>query len=176
VWGWETLKAAFFPFFIFGFCMPMGGTFALTLTLPLRQFAAKATMFITHDALQMAVARSGTNLLDPTGHGYFNCEVAAECSGIRSFIALLAISTIFSVLTMKSWWKRGVMIGLTIPLALVCNVMRLVAIILTATAFQSRAAGEFIHEWFGYVTYLIGIGTLLLAARWLREKPLVVPP
>jgi exosortase len=176
VWGWETLKAAFFPFFIFGFCVPMGGTFALTLTLPLRQFAAKTTMFIAHDVLQMAVARNGTNLLDPTGHGYFNCEVAAECSGIRSFIALLAISTIFSVLTMRSWWKRGVMIGLTIPLALICNVMRLVTIILTATAFQSRAAGEFVHEWFGYVTYLIGIGALLLAARWLREKPLAAPP
>jgi len=176
VWGWETLKAAFFPFFIFGFCVPMGGTFALTLTLPLRQFAAKATMFITHDMLQMAVARSGTNLMDPTGHGYFNCEVAAECSGIRSFMALLAISTIFSVLAMRVLWKRAVMIGLSVPIALICNVLRLVAIILAATAFRSQAAGNFVHEWFGYVTYMIGIGILLLAARWLGEKPSPSPP
>jgi exosortase len=174
VWGWETLKVAFFPFFIFAFCVPMGGTFAQGLTLPLRQLAAKVTMFITHNVLQIDVTRIGTNLVD--SHGRWHYDVAAECSGIRSFMALLAISTIFSVLTMRSFWKRAVMIGLTVPIALICNVLRLSTIILTATAFQSQAAGDFVHEWFGYVTYMIGIGILLLARRWLREKPLAVPP
>jgi exosortase len=174
VWGRETMKATFFPFFVFGFCVPMGGTFAQGLTLPLRLWAAKATAFVTGDVLGIAVARTGTRLVDP--HGFFNCEVAAGCSGIRSFMALLAISTIFSVLAMRVFWKRVVMIGLTVPLALICNVLRLVAVILAATAFQSQAAGLFVHEWFGYVTYLIGIGMLLLAARWLGEKPVSVPP
>jgi exosortase len=174
VWGWETWKVTFFPFFLFAFCVPMGGTFAQELTLPLRQFAAKVTAWIANGVLGIEVTRIGTKLLDP--HGYFNCEVAAECSGIRSFIALLAISTIFSVLTMRLWWKRAVMIGLTIPIALVCNVLRLITIILAATAYKSQAAGEFVHEWFGYVTYMIGIGILLLAGRWLKEKPLAVPP
>ena len=168
------MKATFFPFFIFAFCMPMGGTFAQRLTLPLRMWAAKATAFIAGDVLGIEVVQTGTKLLDP--HGYFNCEVAAECSGIRSFMALLAISTIFSVLAMKVLWKRAVMIGLSVPIALVCNVLRLIAIILAATAFRSQAAGNFVHEWFGYVTYMIGIGMLLLAGRWLREKPLSVPP
>jgi exosortase len=174
VWGRETMKATFFPFFIFAFCMPMGGTFAQRLTLPLRMWAAKATAFIAGDVLGIEVVQTGTKLLDP--HGYFNCEVAAECSGIRSFMALLAISTIFSVLAMKVLWKRAVMIGLSVPIALVCNVLRLIAIILAATAFRSQAAGNFVHEWFGYVTYMIGIGVLLLAARWLGEKPSPSPP
>ena len=117
---------------------------------------------------------SGRSLLDP--HGCWHFEVAAECSGIRSFIALLAISTIFSVLTMRSFWKRAVMIVLTVPIALICNVLRLSTIIMAATAFQSQAAGNFVDRWFGYVTYMIGIGLLLLAARWLRDKPSGVPP
>jgi exosortase len=174
VWGRETLKVTFFPFFIFAFCVPMGGTFAQSLTLPLRMWAAKVTAFITDDVLGIEVVRTGTKLVDP--HGYFNCEVAAECSGIRSFMALLAISTIFSVLAMRVLWKRAVMIGLSVPIALICNVLRLVAIILAATAFRSQAAGNFVHEWFGYVTYMIGIGILLLAARWLGEKPSPSPP
>jgi exosortase len=174
VWGWETLKATFFPFFIFAFCVPMGGTFAQGLTLPLRMWAAMATAFVTGDVLGIEVVRTGTKLVDP--HGYFNCEVAAECSGIRSFMALLAISTIFSVLAMRVLWKRAVMIALTVPIALVCNVLRLITIILAATAFRSERAGEIVHEWFGYVTYLIGIGVLLLAARWLREKPRAASP
>jgi len=174
VWGRETLKATFFPFFIFAFCVPVGGTFAQGLTMNMRLWAAKATKYLTDDVLGIQVVRTGTNLMDP--HGYFNCEVAAECSGIRSFVALLALSTIFSVLAMRGFWKRAVMIGLSVPIALICNVLRLIAIILVATAFRSRAAGNFVHEWFGYVTYMIGIGILLLAARWLGEKPLPPPP
>jgi exosortase len=174
VWGWEALRVTFFPFFIFAFCVPMGGTFAQGLTLPLRNFAAWVTTFITRDGLQIAVARNGTTLTNPSGLWHY--EVAAECSGIRSFMALLAISTVFSVLAMRGLWKRAVMIGLSVPIALVCNVLRLIAIILAATAFRSQAAGNFVHEWFGYVTYMIGIGVLLLAARWLGNKPLPSPP
>jgi exosortase len=174
VWGWETLKVTFFPFFIFGFCVPMGGTFAQGLTLPLRIFSATVTAFITHDVLQIGVTRIGTTLADFSGRWHF--EVAAACSGIRSFTALLAISTIFSVLTMRLFWKRAVMIGLTVPIALICNVARLTTIVLAAAAYRSQAAGNLVDEWFGYVTYMIGIGMLLLAGRWLREKPLSVPP
>jgi exosortase len=174
VWGWETWKVTFFPFFLFAFCLPMGGTFAQGLTLPLRLLAAKVTMFITHDVLQIDVVRNGTELLD--SHGRWHYEVAAECSGIRSFMALLAITTIFAVLTMRLFWKQAIMIGLTVPIALICNVLRLSTIVLAARAFQSQAAGSFVDDWFGYVTYMIGIGVLLLAGRWLREKPLTVPP
>ena len=102
------------------------------------------TAFITSDVLEIEVVRTGTKLVDP--HGYFNCEVAAECSGIRSFIALLAISTVFSALAMRGVWKRAVMIVLAVPIALVCNVLRLITIILAATAFRSERAGEFVHE------------------------------
>ena len=174
VWGWETLKVAFFPFFIFAFCLPMGGTFAQGLTLPMRALAAKTTAFVTHDVLLIDVVQNGTQLVD--GHGRWVFDVAAKCSGIRSFIALLAISTIFSVCTMRLYWKRAIMIGLTVPIALICNVLRLTTIILAATAFRSQAAGGFVDDWFGYVTYMIGLGILLLAGRWLREKPLPGPP
>jgi exosortase len=152
----------------------MGGTFAQGLTLPLRLFAAKVTTFITRDGLGIEVMRIGTKLVDP--HNRWHFEVAAECSGIRSFTALLAISTIFSVLTMRLLWKRVLMIALTVPISLVCNILRLTTIILAATAYKSQAAGQLVDNWFGYVTYMIGIGLLLLVARWLREKPLPAPP
>ena len=173
VWGWETMKVTFFPFFIFGFCVPVGGTFAQGITLPLRLFAAKVTLFVTHALMGIDVVRDGTKLGDGAGRWHF--EVAAECSGIRSFVALLAISTIFSVLTMKCLWKRGVMLAMTIPLSLICNILRLTTIILAAAAYKSETAGAVVDAYFGYVTYGIAIGSLLLVGRWLREKPPATP-
>jgi exosortase len=176
VWGAETLKAAFFPFFIFAFCVPMGGTFAQGLTLPLRLFAAKGVYFIANNLLDVPVLREGTRLVDPTG-AYGSFEVAAECSGIRSFTALLAITTIFSVLTMKPLWKKAVMLLSTIPLALFCNIIRVTAVILASNAYKTAAAGRVVDKYFGYVTYALAIGGMLLLARLLRDKaPTPSPP
>jgi exosortase len=175
VWGPKVLKVGFFPFFLFAFCVPMGGTFAQGLTLPLRMLAAHGAEFITKDLLDVQVVRSGTKLIDPTG-AFGSFDVAAECSGIRSFIALLAITTIFSVLTMRTWWKRAVILAATIPLALICNIMRVSTVILAANAFKTAKAGKFVDNYFGYVTYLVAIGGVLLLARLLKEKPQDPPP
>lgn len=171
VWGPRVLKETFFPFFIFAFCVPMGGTFAQGLTLPLRMLAAQGATFITKDMLDVQVTRVGTKLMDPNGiFGSF--DVAAECSGIRSFIALLAITTIFSVLTMRTWWKRAVMIAATIPLSLICNIMRVSTIILAANTFKTAKAGQFVDTYFGYVTYAVAVAGMLLLAKLLKEKPI----
>jgi len=175
VWGRKTLMVSFFPFFIFAFCVPMGGTFAQGLTLPLRLIAAKGATFITKDLLEVPVERIGTKLTDPNGF-FGSFDVAAECSGIRSFIALLAITTIFSVLTMKTLWRRTVMIVSTVPLALICNILRITTIILAANTFKSAAAGTFVDDYFGYVTYAVAIGCVFLLGRLLREKKPAGPP
>jgi exosortase len=169
VWGRQCGKVTLFPFFIFAFCVPMGGTFAQGLTLPLRLLAAKGTFFITHQLLDINVRRAGTQLLDP--NGIWDYDVAAACSGIRSFIALLAITTVLAGLTMRKVWKRAVIVGLAVPLALVCNVMRLTTIILAANAYKAEAAGRAVDDYFGYVTYGVAVGCVLLVGRWLKEKP-----
>ena len=166
VWGWRTMKASFFPMVLFAFCVPLGA-FAEDLTLPLRLLATDATRMICHGLLGIGVIQEGTKLLDPMGQ--YQYEVAAPCSGIHSFVALLAVTLIFSVLTYRSFWRRGLMLALTAPLVVLCNVVRLVMIILARQAFGAEAA-DFVHEWFGFVTYLVAVGCLLVVARWLREK------
>jgi exosortase len=166
-WGWRAMKASFFPLFLFAFCMPLG-TFVENLTLPLRIFTVKLTAWTCGFLLDVPVYNQGTALYDASGR--INFDVAAACSGIRSFVALLAVSTIFAFLTYRSIWKRVGMILLTIPLVVFCNLIRLLAIVLAEQAFDDRAA-HFVHEWFGFVTYLIAVGCMMAAGHWLREDP-----
>src|SRR5208282_432913 len=103
--------------------------------------------------LGIDVVQQGTALLDP--HDVkFNYDVAAACSGIRSFVALLAVTTVFAMLALRSVWKRALM------LVIFCNVLRLVVVVLISQAY-GRTAGVWVHEWFGFVTYLVAIGSLL---------------
>ncbi len=167
VWGWRTLKASFFPFALFAFCMPFG-TSIEKLTLPLQLLMTKITYFVCHVGLDVPLIRNGTALTDPHGH---NFDVAPGCSGIRSFMALLAVTTIYSVLTFKPAWKRGAIVAMTVPLVVLCNVIRLVAIILANQAINAKA-GLFVHEWFGFVTYMMAVLCLMGVAHLLRDKPL----
>ena len=167
VWGWGFAKAALFPFAMFAFCVPLGGTFAQGVTLPLRLMAVQTTYGITHGLLDVDLVRDGTRLLDPQHRWTY--DVAAACSGIRSLIALLAITTILAGLTMRVFWKRAVIVALSIPLALVCNVLRLTTVILAANAFASQRAGDMVDHYFGYATYGIAVVGVLLVSRWLRD-------
>lgn len=171
VWGWRTLKASFFPFVLFVFCMPFG-TFIENLTLPLQLLMTKITYVVCDKGLDIEMARNGTSLSDPTGG--FNFDVAPACSGIRSFVALLAVATIFSTLAFRTQWKRAAIVILTIPLVVGCNVVRLVTIVLAWKAINERA-GVFVHEWFGFVTYMMAIVCLMGAAHLLRDKPVTAP-
>ena len=132
IWGWRTMWVSTFPMVLFGFCMPLGN-FTDKLTLPLRMFSVTLTRLFCHGVLDVDVVQRGTMLLDPKG-GY-EFDVAAACSGIRSFVALLAITTVFAMLSFHSIWRRAVVLLATVPLVVVCNVFRLVVVILLAKGY-----------------------------------------
>jgi len=164
-WGWKTMKTVFFPFVMFAFCMPLG-TFIDPLTAGLRIMSTIITAFITSDLLGVPVVRMGTQLIDASNH--YNYDVAAACSGIRSLFGLLAITLVFAMVLYKTYWRRAVMIGFAIPLAVICNTLRLVTIVLAAQSF-GHEAGTFVHEWFGFVTYAISIAAIMLLTKFMRE-------
>jgi exosortase len=164
-WGWGAMKATFFPFILFAFCMPFG-TFVENLTLPLRLFSTTATYVICHGILGIDIVQQGTALTSPDGK--INYDVAVACSGIRSFFALMGVTIVFSMLTLKTAWRRAAMIVLTIPIVVICNILRLTAIVVATQAFDQRA-GDIVHHSFGFLTYAVALVCLIGAGHWLKE-------
>ena len=172
-WGFGWLKASFFPMVLFVFCVPVGG-YVEQITLPLRIFATNITYIVAHDVFGLSIIKKGTQLFD--ANGAYNYDVAAACSGIRSLISLLALTTIYSMMTFKSNWKRLLVISMAVPLAVASNVLRLTCIVVAAEAFGQKA-GDFVHEWSGFLTYAVAIAAMLLMGKWLGErKPLTATP
>jgi exosortase len=165
-WGWRTMWRSTFPMVLFVFCMPLGN-FAEPVTLPLRMVSATWTRVFCQWVLGIGVVQRGTMLSNASGN--FNYDVAAACSGIHSFVALLALTTIFAMLALRTWWRRALMALATFPLVVFCNVLRLVVVVLIGQAY-GQACGKWVHDWFGFVTYLASIGALMVVAHWLKEK------
>jgi exosortase len=170
VWGRAFARASLFPFVLFGFCIPLGAL-AEPVSIPLRQVSTNVAVGLAHHFLGIPVLQEGVQIMDPKGA--YSYEVAAACSGIRSLVTLLALTTIYGGVSLRAGWKRLLMAGLAFPLAVLNNVARLVSIVVASEAF-GQAAGQFVHEWFGFVTFIGALAVMLAVGHWLRE-PAVLP-
>jgi exosortase len=142
VWGPAWLRATFFPFILFAFCVPIT-SIGEPITFPLRNFVAKVVTFISNEVLGMTVVREGTQLFN-SAHTY-RYEVAAACSGLRSLIAIMALSTIYGFMNFENGWKRVLIILSAVPLAVIGNVLRMMCIIIAAE-MSGQTGGNYVHE------------------------------
>jgi exosortase len=140
-WGPKFLRASFFPFFLFIFCVPFG-TLADIITVPLRSAAVSVVVFITH-IVHLPVIREGNQLVDPKGH--FKYEVVAACGGIRSLIMTVMLAIVFGFIVFKAMWKRLILILLAAPLAIAGNSLRLLTVVLVAKGW-GQDAGKAAHH------------------------------
>ncbi len=165
-WGRHWLAASFFPYFLMIFCIPVA-EFADPLTMPLRLVVSRIVEIIAHFGLSPDLIREGTQLFD--AQHTFAYEVAAPCSGIRSLVALVALTTIYGFVVFKAPWKRAVMVLVAVPLAVVGNVVRLCFTIGVAEMF-GQSAGKAVETNFGFITFAVAVGCAFLIARWLEKK------
>ena len=117
-------------------------------------------------ALGIDVIRNGTQLLSPDGS--YSYDVAAACSGVRSLMALSALSLLLGYISFRAWWARALIGLLVFPYAFVGNVVRIFAIIIAAE-WKGQEAGAVVHEWFGFLIFLIVLGLVQLTI-WLLER------
>jgi exosortase len=167
-WGPAWLRTCFFPFFLFAFCVPLG-TLAEPVTFPLRLMVSKLVAFIGQNIFGIDVVSEGTRLFKmPWRYEY---EVAAACSGIHSLMAITAIAIIYAFVVFPEWWKRVVLIGSALPLAVIGNTFRMLTIILAAE-WRGQEYGNSVHSnvYWSLLPYVPAIGGLILIGRWLENR------
>ncbi|HWA85586.1 MAG TPA: exosortase/archaeosortase family protein, partial [Opitutus sp.] len=112
----------------------------------LRMGVIDASTAMAH-AVGIGVVRSGTQLFAPDGH--FQYDVAAACSGVRSLMALLALSLLIGYLNLRAWWRRATMPVLALPLTFLGNVARIAAVV-GAAQLGGQRWGERAHDVMGF--------------------------
>lgn len=165
VWGWRLALACLFPYFLFAFSIPVA-SIAEPITVPLRWVSTDISVVVARSLFGIPVIQEGVRLL--SADGTFNYEVAAACSGIRSLIALFALMTVYAFTAFRASWKRLLVMALALPLAIAGNVLRLTGIMVVGEAF-GQDAGEWVHDWFGFVPFLLALLAILGLGRWLGE-------
>ncbi|MFK7788087.1 MAG: exosortase/archaeosortase family protein [Phycisphaeraceae bacterium] len=162
--GFEIVRRLWPAFLVLLFLMPMPGVIRHPLALFLQNISAQLTEVVTI-AMGFEVSRQGNLLIIndyPVG-------IAEACNGMRmvSMLILVVFAFVFSEKVRP--WVRISLIVLAVPLAIICNIFRLVPTVL-AYGFFSPDFADQLHDWLGWVmvvaSYFMLMGLLWLM-RWL---------
>lgn len=155
--GWKTAKILIFPCAYLIFCIPLN--FLDSLTFPLRIFATTISTAMLN-GLGIAAERSGSAIYSMAAGG-FSFDVADPCSGIRSLLALTALTAVYAYFTQKTLIRKWLLFVAAIPLAIAGNIARIVVVGIVAEAFGEKLAMGLFHDYSGYVVFSVAIGLML---------------
>jgi len=180
-WGWA--KELWFPCAFLLFMIPLN-FLEQYVAFPLRVFVAEISTSLLN-LLGLNVYREGTGIYSSLNR-FQPLEVADPCSGIRSLMALMALTSLYGYVTMDQPWKKWALFFSSIPLAVIGNLVRITTVALVAQGFGQDWAMTIYHDYSGYIVFslailcMIGLGAALnfhyreIIHRWTQED--VRPP
>ena len=152
--GWKMAKLLIFPCAYLIFCVPLN--FLDALSAPLQMVATSMAHGLLN-GLGIECERVGTQLMSP----FFRLNVEAPCSGLRSLLAMTALSAVYAYYTQKSFVAKWVLFLASIPIAVAGNIGRIISIALVSiTAGQQFGTGLH-HDWSGYVLFALAISLMI---------------
>jgi exosortase len=159
--GGKFLRAVSFPLGFLIFMIPLPTIVYNQITFPLQLIASRFATFWL-ELFQVPVLRDGNVLVLSN----YSLEVVEACSGIRSLMTLISLAVIYSYFLEPRRWVRYVLVALMVPIAIVSNAIRIMGAGMMAHRFGPAAAEGFLHEFSGWVIFLVAL-TLLFAFHWI---------
>jgi exosortase len=162
IFGWSRVRTVAFPLAILLLMIPLPAPVFERLESPL-QIATSVLGEALILAAGIPVLRDG-NLL---ALGNVTLEVAKECSGIRTAISLVVLGLAFGYSADTRRWPRLLVLGLTVPVVILTNSMRVAATAVSAHYYGRETATGFLHDLYGWLAFAAAFATLMLIDRLL---------
>jgi exosortase len=155
VGGWGLFRWALPGLVFLIFMVPLPQFLDDKLAAPLQKIATRGSYEILL-ALGLPVVAEGNVILI----GRQRVEVAEACRGLSMLLSFGALITAMVLLVRRlHWWERLVLILSIIPIALLCNIIR-ISITAVAYGYYDRPVHE-VHDYAGYGMMALALGIVL---------------
>jgi exosortase len=164
-YGFEAARAALFPLLFLLLMVPWPSAM-LDRTIYWLQLGSTDVTYAIFKALGVPVFREGFQLSLPG----VAIEVASECSGIRSSMALLITSLLAAYVYLRTGWKMLVFVLLVIPLSVVKNGIRIATLTLLSLYVDPDFLRGSLHRDGGFVFFFLALAMLFPVLRLLERS------
>ena len=162
--GWSVLRVLALPIGFLIFMVPLPYIVYDALAFPLKLMVTKFSV-ISLQSMGVIVWQEGNIIQFPETA----LEVADACSGMRSMMSLLALSVAYAFFLDMNAIKRFILVLLAIPIAILTNMLRVIATGFLVQYYGTAVAEGFLHEFAGLVVFGLAMVFLVLAGTILGK-------
>lgn len=160
-WGGQALKRLAFPLAFLVFMVPL--PFVEASSLPLSLLTGQISTGVMQ-ALGMDVTVHGASVTLPNA----NLVVGAQCSGLRSIVALFTLVAVFTYVVEGPAISKILLALSAIPIAILGNIMRVSTLLWVADRWGVDAGFKYYHDYSGILFFLFAFLCLILLGQLLR--------
>jgi exosortase len=184
--SWPLLRRIWPAIIFLVFLLPLPPVVNDLIALPLQGFAASGSCFLLQLSGFWAI-QAGNVIHLTTPHGQIPLDVALACNGLRMLMTMAATITATIILIPLPTWKRIALLVSTVPIALLSNIIRIVATGWCYYMVTGPTAKQWAHDVSGLLMMplaLILVGLELQLLSWLvpektaeddADQKLVIP-
>lgn len=169
--GWRLIKIAWFPILFLMLAIPLPQRVYFALTQPLREIASTVAASVMpffaaglHTEAQSVVI---DYVLPGSPPGRLNVEEA--CSGMRSMMAFVTLGVAMAYLGDRATWQRVILVSACVPIAVLCNAVRVTATGLMFVHGREDLARGTPHQMLGILMFGIALALFSLMGYLLNH-------
>jgi exosortase len=111
------------------------------------------------------------NVIDIDG---VKVAVAEACNGLRMITAFFVISGLVVLLVKRAWWEKLIVLISSLPIALMCNTIRLTITAIFFTIIEGEYWEQLFHDFGGYAMMPLALAAII-AELYLLKKLTTMP-
>ncbi|MHC4157765.1 MAG: exosortase [Planctomycetota bacterium] len=169
LFGWELFRKVSTVLLFLCLMLPWPTRIQAAVALPLQRWATSSAVF----CLEMAgyeVVQEG-NIIHI---GQASVAVVEACNGLRMIMAFFVVTGLVVLLVRRAWWEKLIILASSLPIALLCNTIRLAITAVAFTILSGEHWERIFHDFGGYAMMPLALAAVV-AELWLLTKLTILP-
>lgn len=161
--GWRIMRVAWFPILFLALAIPLPDRLYVALTMPLRVFASQVAAALLPTVVPGLFTEAQGVVIDYVIAGRpSSLNVEEACSGMRSLMSLATLGVATAYVGDRPAWQRWIMVLSCIPIAVFCNIIRVVVTGILIIQGQTDLARGTPHAMLGVGVFALALGLFML--------------
>jgi len=169
--GWHLVKYTWLPIAFLVFAVPLPQRYYNSLTDPMRRWAATIASGLLNLVPDLEASANGKIIdvfykgqpLEPA------LDVAEACSGMRLLLAFMALGVAMAYVHERRLWQRLVLVISTVPIAILCNIVRVTVTGFIYILIHPKYAQGVYHDMLGMAMLPLAFGLYGLLALFMSS-------
>ena len=169
--GWQVFRSVFWILLFLFLMVPFPGRVHNLISGPLQKMSTTGSVFLL-EAFGVRVSQQGNVVML---NEKIPMAVTEACSGLRMLIAFVIVAAFIAYMVKRSRRQKAVLLLSSIPVAVICNILRLCVTAMLFLLVSAKVAEKFFHDFAGLAMMPVAV-LLMFGELWLMGKLTVPEP